>query len=721
MTKKKTSVRTIEANLRRAREMAARTADAAAQTATSVDDLPVEEKANTKRSSAKKPAEAPTLKRSTGKDGSPKAPGLPSRKTKGTGTSGTRTKPEGGGKIAKSDRSLKRPPKGEKASKPTGAPSSKPKQKKAKKTKRKGEAKASSDISTTPLPTYPPLASAVALTSAEAVRLGNGRKVEIGGLRDEHGAKYVWCREGGRIVLTRYDSWHGGGGDASAALRTNGLVVVGSMTEIREAVEKLKRFPRLPIVSKPGWSRYGFVLADGRVLGPDGQPEPLKAFAPASGLLDQGGTLDGWRERVAAPLADHLLASFFMMMMFAAALLRLTNRADNFGFELSGEAGRGKSTLQLLMASAAGPAIGVGDATYWRSLNTTINALETVMALYDDMPLILDEAGLIQGGGKAEARALSMREMAFRLAAGLVKHRFGEPAGPRSRLVYILSTNRPISSLLGTAHAAESDAIADRLITMPLLPDRPHGIFDHCPASYESTGAFAEALKQAASEHYGHALPAFLKYLAEEMARDPKALRARIDSEVNRFVQRSGTNTNDGSQTRVAKAVGLVYAGGRLAKAAGVLPDSYRCMGAARAALDLHRMHGRVAISFDDRLLALMRHPETFDLSTHELATLTKKQRSGCPAFLYTGRSAQRELLIPIEHIDRVFPGWKGISDDADVERRLKPSSDRKTRDRPVGDKGAQRPRLCVRHHRLGGLTSEAAGLTPRRGVCLRA
>lgn len=539
---------------------------------------------------------------------------------------------------------------------------------------------------------YPPLDKGATIKFDEVVRLGNGCKIGISGLRDEHGTKYVVCRDGRRFIVTRYDAWHGGGGDASAALRNHGLVVVGGMSDFREAVEKLKRFPKRPIVSKPGWSTYGFVLADGRVLGPDNQPEPLRAFTPASGFLSQGGTLEGWQEHVAAPLADHLLAAFFMMMMFAAPLLKLTNRPDNFGFELSGEAGRGKSTLQLLMASAAGPAIGIGDDTYWRSLNTTMNALETVMPLYSDMPLILDEAGLIQGGGKLQARALGMREMAFRLAAGVVKHRFGEPAGPRFRLVYMLSTNRPILSLVGVAHAAESDAIADRLITIPLLPERLHGIFDHCPPGYASTGAFAEALKQAASEDYGHALPAFLKWLAEEVAKDPKRLRARIDAHVNRFVQRSGTDTNDGSQTRVAKAVGLVYAAGRLAKAAGVLPPSYRCMHAARAALDLHRGHARAAVSFDDRLRALLRHPETIDLAKTPLAELTKAQRARCPVFLYSGRSRQRELLIPIEHIDRVLAGWRGMNDEPDVERRLKPSSDRNTRDRPIGEKGAQRP-----------------------------
>lgn len=412
-------------------------------------------------------------------------------------------------------------------------------------------------------------------------------------------------------------------------------------------------------------------------------------------MLGQGGTLRGWIERVADPLAEHQLASFLMMAMFAAALLRFTNRADNIGLELSGTPGSGKSTFQFLMASAAGPAIGGEHRTYWRSLNTTNNALETILEFYSDMPLILDEAGLVQGAGKTETRGTTMRELAFRLSAGQIKHRFGEPAGPRSRLLYVISTNQPIASLLGSAHAAENDAIADRLITLPILAERPHGIYDHCPPTFTSTGAFAEALKQAATEHYGHAVPAFLSYLVNRASRRPNALWRNIDKHVAAFIAHSGINTNDGSQLRVAQAFGLIYAGGRLAKAAGILPRSYRCGKAALAALALHRSHARTVVSFDDRLLALMRHSGTIDLENVEIASMDETVRSASLAFLYTGRSDKRELLVPVRLINRVFPGWRALSHDPSVKQRLDRPVGRAVRDRPVGHGGKLAPVYC--------------------------
>ena len=540
-----------------------------------------------------------------------------------------------------------------------------------------------------PKPPHLPLPKPVRLKAEQKVRLGNGRIIEIGGMSDERKEDFVWFRMGRRFVITLLSDWHGGSRDGFAMLRQRGFTIVRGFGDITDAVDKLKRFPRAPIVTRPGWCSLGFTMADGRVLVPEGHPAPFKAFTSATGMLNQAGSLDIWLASVAEPLADHLLAVFFMMMMFVPALIVLIKRSDNIGLELSGEAGRGKSTLQYIIASAAGPAFGAHDETYWRSLNTTINALETVLEMYNDMPLVLDEAGLVQGAGKEEARMSAMRDMAFKLYGGRTKHRMGEPTGPRHRVAYMLSTNRPIASLMTSAHAAESEAIADRLITIPLLTDRAFGIFDRCPPSYASTGAFADALKQAASENYGHALPHYLQYLVEERARDAEALIARITADVNRFLKRSGINVNDGSQQRVAEAMGLIYAAGRLAQQAGALPRSYRCGPAALSAFILHRAHGRPTVSFDDRLGALARHPNTVDVSKPEAAPLNDKERSRCQVFLYTGRSGNRELVIPTRHINRVFPGWRGMSNDADVGRRLKTASDRDVLERPIGDGGA--------------------------------
>ncbi len=554
---------------------------------------------------------------------------------------------------------------------------------------KKGGRKAS-DRSKPPKPPFPPRIA----KSAEVVELANGEKIMIAGVQDEGGTKYVLFASSGHQAIVPYSDFHSGGRGLTK-LGEQGLIVVSDSGALREAVAKLSRFPQVPIVTQPGWSRYGFVQSNLKVLRAAGAPMPRRAMKPASGLLDSGGNLASWAADVAAPLAEHDLAAFCMMLMFAAALLRLTNRSDNFGFELVGEAGKGKSTLQLVIATAAGPAVGDGDTTYWRSLNSTVNALEETLQAYQDMPLILDEAALLSGSGRTEVRGLVMRDLAFRFSDGRPRHRFRDPVGPRARLVYLMSSNRSIYSLLGTSHAAETTAIADRLITLPVLSERPFGVFDRCPEGYSSTGAFADALRVAASQHYGHAMPAYLTYLVERQAKAPEKLRRAIADYMGRFVERSGADQNDGSQLRVAEAFGLVFTAGCLAKAAGVLPDNYRCMRSALAIFELHRNHGRVPVSFQDRLQALIRHPDTINLAELDIGTLSTAVHKACSVYLYRGRSGGRELLIPAEYINRVFPGWNGMRYDAEIVQHSKRSSDRLTVDRPVGLKGSQQPVYC--------------------------
>ena len=526
------------------------------------------------------------------------------------------------------------------------------------------------------------------------VRLGSGRTIEITGLRDADGNRYILCRERNRQVLTRYADWHAGGADASATLRRHGMVIVGNIGPIREAVDQIKRFRKASIVTRSGWFDGGFALPDGRFLMPKGVADPLRAFEPAHGMLTHGGTLEGWITSVAGPLAEHQFAAFLMMVMFAPPLLRLTRRADNFGVEVCGEAGTGKSTLQLLIASAAGPATSGDGTTYWRTMNSTVNALEADLPYYHDLPLILDEAGLAPGGAKLEARAAAFRDLAFRVGAGGAKRRLGEPRGAMSRLIYVLSTNVPIASMSASL-GAESEAIMDRLITLPLLADRPHGIFEFRPLSYPTTGAFADALKAGAAEHYGHALPAFLEKLVERERRKPGVLQQRVQMCIDEFIKRCGANANDGSQKRVAEAFGLVYAAGRLAKDAGVLPASYRPGRAALAAYRLHRAHGRPVVSFDDRLRALLADPSTIDLAQTPFASLQADQVERCSAFIYTGKTGRRELAIPVKRIELVFPDWHGLKKDPEFDERLLKSSDRLTRDRPLGSNGKKEAMYC--------------------------
>ena len=519
----------------------------------------------------------------------------------------------------------------------------------------------------------------------QTVQLANQAYVRIWGLSAQTGKRYTLLVCGEKRALIAYELWHGGGGEASLACRAQGLTIVLDWAKIREAVGVLKRFTPVPIAVAPGWSGSVFALADGSLFAPSRGGQPHLGFTPNAEIIGRNGTLAGWRRGVAKPLAGHLLATFFMMTMFAGPLLRFTRRLDNLGFEIAGPPGRGKSTLQLLMASAVGPAVGSTGATYWRSLNTTINALEEAMPSYNDLTMVLDEAGGLPGSGKEEERADQMRGLAFRLAGGHIKGRYGERSRPRNRLIYVISTNRSVISLVSQGHSAEAEAVADRLMTVPLIDDRQFGIFDSQPAAFGSTGAFAEMLKVGASQDYGHAMPAYLRYLVTLCARAPKLFQRWVNWRVARFVRACGADTNNGSQLRVAEAFGLVEAGGYLAGRAGVLPKNYRTSEAALECYRLHRDHGRVPKSFDDRLRSLIRNASTIDLDKLASSRLPAEQVAARRAFLLTSSSGVRELMVPRAWRDRLFPDWNRLRDDPDFRRRLKTSErDRNTNDRVI-------------------------------------
>ena len=421
------------------------------------------------------------------------------------------------------------------------------------------------------------------------IRLANGRELEIGNASNAGDVEFAWFQVGKKFVITPHSDWHSGQSAGFAKLCDGGIVVVTEAAEVRKAVGSLKRFRRMPIVTRPGWFEDGFALMNGRILVPESSPRPLAAFQKIDGMLGQAGTLEGWKEKVAAPLAGHMLPSFCMMIMFAPALLALIDRGDNFGFELVGAPGCGKTTLQQIVASAAGPAIGPNETRYWRTLNATNNAIETLLPIYNYMPLVLDEAGLMPGSDKSDSRAANIRDLSFRMSSGYGKHRHGEKLPEKSSLVYLISTNLSTSSLVESTYAAESGAIVDRLMTLPLLADRPFKFFDHLPPSFATTKMLVDSLLQGVGEHYGHAVPAFLQFLVDQRHKSPERLAATIKRDMAELIDAAGTNGNDGSQVRVVEAMALVYSAGRFARRAGVLPPSFPCKKATLAALELHR------------------------------------------------------------------------------------------------------------------------------------
>jgi nitrate reductase NapE component len=504
------------------------------------------------------------------------------------------------------------------------------------------------------------------------------------GITGPSGAQYVQISHGtctvclplARIVLDERG--------ARKALLDQGIPVVSAAVWRRliDKVECVREFPIEPLVEKVGWNGKTFALPDGTIF-PVGQETPA-AIEVHKRKCAQRGKFKHWYSRVAAPLERQHLATFLMMAAFAPPILSLADRVGNFGFEIVGPKGTGKSTLQYLVSSALG---GVGQGPgghYWVTLDTTYNALEDTMKLHSDLPIIMDEANLLAAGATRRERADLFQALAFKLGSGSIKDRYRALAENDYRLVFIISSNEPLATLLGQS-TESARAAADRLITLPITITRPYGVFDHLPEGYASGSEFARDLMRHAERHHGHAMRRFLAKLVEECIAGKAGLKRKIRKHVAKFRQEAGVDANSGSAVRVADAFGLVFAAGELALEYGVLPPQLRTGAAALECYRSHVAHANGSSgSFGDKLLSLA--------SDDRIRTLKKDGRTIPDALGYLSKGkSQTELLIPPANIEALIPGWRALRGSRDVNRYLVRDGSHRTVKRWLGGEKRER------------------------------
>ena len=500
-------------------------------------------------------------------------------------------------------------------------------------------------------------------TRPVVIKPASGRKFRVSGLKSPKGDQWVQVQCRSDVAFAPFSDFVGNGSEAAKRLANSGVVTIGrEWPAVRDAVATLSWFPSKPLIEQPGWSGAHFALADGRVFSPPGSNQPIVLFGVNQFKCAHAGSPKGWKNGICRPLADQQLCAFMMMVPFAAPLLGLTDRIGNFGFELVGDGGTGKSTLQQLMATVPGGAMPSAPGHYWVDCNTTANALEPTMMAHSDQVIIMDEQALFAGGATDRARASSMKELVFKLAAGSSKARF--PAGQQTehRLIYVMSSNKSLEQTLGGDDAAVAAAAADRLITLN-IEERRYGIFDYVPAQWQSASAFAEALKKTAAEHYGLAFPRFIQRLVNRRARDERKLRKRVSTRLEEFRRAAGVDPNDGSALRVVDAFGLCYAGGALAQQFKVLPRTFDCLRAAVTCYNLYREDAHWLQPLPHRLRRLSKDPHVVDLD-NGLPRLSNTDLYAVAAFLKTTKTKRREILFLQASRDRFFPDFDALKRD---------------------------------------------------------
>ena len=483
----------------------------------------------------------------------------------------------------------------------------------------------------------------------------------VRGISDPDSGQWVEITYKDKVALVAYRDFAGDRASIWSKLAAQDVVLVSraAKASVSEQVDELEKFSDQVVFARPGWHRGQFATASGEVFAPRGALKGIVGFTPVTGKCLESGTLTGWLEQIALPLVGHHIPCFAIMTCFAAPLLELVQRSDNFGFELAGSGGKGKSTTQRLMASVVGPAMSK-DQGYITTFNMTFAALEQSMKEHSDMPFIIDEANLFGAGlgGKADQRA--MRDFSFQMGSGKTKGRYGSHMQQGYRFIYVTSANEPFHELLGNAHRDTANAASDRLMSIT-VPDDDAGVFGELPAAIQSYRQFTQALEKGMGEHFGTAMPKFLRLLVRAYNEAPDKLIAGIRNRVAKFKAHICANENNGSDVRVAEAFGLVYAAGCLARHYKVLPQEWRSLDAAAQCYSNFRSTVPVRQSLPERLLAIAERPETMQIDRHDLPALTEKQMENAGAFIRTVKG-EKLLLMTTSFGKLMFPDWGALS-----------------------------------------------------------
>jgi putative DNA primase/helicase len=310
--------------------------------------------------------------------------------------------------------------------------------------------------------------------------------------------------------------------------------------------------------------------------------------------LREAGTWETWRDTVGKLSLRSNVAMLAICAAFAAPLLYFTRR-QSFGINLFGPTKAGKTTTLLAGASV----IGLGREADLPNWGATAAAKGESARIFNDMLFPLNEVGLL-GGSKRKAYP-EIRETIYRLGEGRERLRhtqsiFSAPAASSEvRTIFFSTAEHSFDDYATVAGETRDEGEYARCIDVPVnRPDR-HSIINRFPAKLpkEKRRRWAEdriiELRKACEANHGTAFRRYINYLIASRDR----LEAGIEEfmrEMDQFEQRSVVK---GALEHARQNIGLLYAGGRLAIDAGVVPWKPEQLLQAvatcwRRALDLH-------------------------------------------------------------------------------------------------------------------------------------
>ena len=309
-------------------------------------------------------------------------------------------------------------------------------------------------------------------------------------------------------------------------------------------------------VKRIGWhdDRGVFVLPGEVIQRDDCEPVYLQSDGEPDTSFRSKGTLDAWRTSVATLAVGNSRLLFAMSCAFAGPLLEPSQQAGG-GFHLRGDSTEGKTSALRMAASVWGAPAFVQT---WRA---TDSALEWVCASRCDTFLPLDEL--------KEIEATKIGACAYMLANGMGKGRNNQGGANRPRhewRVLFLSTGEisvqdHIREGNGKVHAGQEVRVPD----IPSNAGAGFGIFEALHSEADGA-AFAKRLGNETRENYGHAGPAFVRWLFAHADRLHDGIREKVKHAGEALAPPGASQ----QVMRVVDRFALVAVAGELATKAGL-------------------------------------------------------------------------------------------------------------------------------------------------------
>ncbi len=436
----------------------------------------------------------------------------------------------------------------------------------------------------------------------------------------------------------------GEGADVRRELARLGLAISPSKAARDLLSSFLQVWPvesRARCVERLGWHGAVYVTP-AESIGQDGEIVVFQNSHAIEPAFSVAGTVEEWRDSVAALAAGNSRLVFALSVAFAGALADVVGE-DSGGFHFRGSSSSGKTTALKAAASVWGD-----PNAYPRLWRATANGLEGLAALHNDGLLILDELSQIDPKEAGEA--------AYLLANGQGKARASRSGAARQsarwRLLFLSAGEESLTALMARAGRKANAGQEIRLADIDADAGAGMGAFEVLH-DQSSPAVLALSVKDAAIKFHGAAGLAWLRCIVADR---PK-LADFIGDGIRRFVNDVAPSDAAGQVLRVARRFGLVAVAGELATRYGLTgwPESEAINAAQKCFAAWMESFGGTGNREERAMLSQVRaFFEAHGASRFEDVAANNDQRIlNRAGFFRTGTNGEREFMVLSEAYKR--------------------------------------------------------------------